>query len=181
MEEEEWRDVVGYESSYEVSSYGKIKSIERRCASKNGKTRKVPERIMKPKIDRYGYSAIHLSKNGERRDFTIHRLVALAFIPNPENLPQVNHKDGDKLDNRVDSLEWCSAQYNVQHSFDNGLQKVPCGTDRPFFKMSDEKVREVRKRYATEGISLVKLAKDYDICPQTLHSIILLKTWKHVI
>lgn len=174
-----WKDVVGYEGLYEISSLGDIKSLKRYCKSKTG-FRVVPEKILKPKIDKYGYLVLHISKNNVRWNITIHRLVAIAFLPNINNYPQINHKDGNKLNNVVENLEWCSASYNVQHSFDNKLNIPIKGSKRAFSKMTEEKVIEVRYRYKNEDISLKNLSKSYNISTQTLHSIITKKTWKHV-
>lgn len=97
---EEFRDVPGYEGMYEVSNFGRVR--------RNGK-------ILKP-FNNYGYLRVDLFKNGIVRKFLIHRLVAQAFIPNPKNLPQVNHKDEDKTNNCVENLEWCDAKYNINYS-----------------------------------------------------------------
>lgn len=100
MEEEIWCPVKNYESLYEVSDQGRVKSIG------YGK-----ERILKP-ARHTGYLRVYLYKNGEMKTYKIHRLVAQTFIPNPDNLPQVNHKDENKENNFVQNLEWCDQKYN---------------------------------------------------------------------
>ena len=95
-----WENIRGYEGLYQVSNYGRIKSLH-----KNGK-------IINGYIDGKGYMHVALSKNGKKKWFRIHRLVAQAFIPNHDNLPIINHKDENKLNNRVDNLEWCTTKYN---------------------------------------------------------------------
>lgn len=106
-----WKDIEGFENRYEISSFGNVR---------NKKTSKV----LKHSNNYHGYPFVLLRKKGDDKvkNLKIHRLVAEAFIPNPDNLPQVNHKDGNKLNNSVDNLEWCTCQYNIQHSFANGLQ-----------------------------------------------------------
>lgn len=99
--QEEWKDIEGYEGLYKVSSFGRIKSLY------GGE-----ERIMKQANHGHGYLMCALTKNGKLKSFTVHRLVAKAFIPNPSNLPQVNHIDENKENNRVDNLEWCDGKYN---------------------------------------------------------------------
>lgn len=104
MKKEYWKIIKGYEN-YMISSLGRIKIINYRNTGK--------ERIMKPQLKKNGYLDIGLNKNGIQKRFLIHRLVAEAFIPNPDNLPQVNHKSENKLDNSVENLEWCDAKYNI--------------------------------------------------------------------
>ena len=101
IEIEEFRDIPGYEGVYEVSNLGRVR--------RNG-------RILKPTNDRGGYLFVNLCKNGTRKTVKIHRLVAYAFLPNPQNLPQINHIDEDKTNNAVDNLEWCDSKYNVNYS-----------------------------------------------------------------
>lgn len=107
--QEEWRDVVGYEGLYEVSNQGMI----RRSFINNVRV----NRIVKPHITYGGYLRLCLSANGKSKQHSVHRIVAMAFIPNPDNLPYVNHKDEDKTNNRASNLEWCSESYNSNFSF----------------------------------------------------------------
>ena len=102
---EEWRDIKGYEGLYQVSNSGKVKSLK----DNYGRPR---IKILKLKKRKDGYIQITLHKNGERKTFRVHQLVAKAFIPNPDNLPEVNHKDKIRTNNRVDNLEWCTRKYN---------------------------------------------------------------------
>ena len=102
-----WKDVKGYEGLYQVSNLGGIKSLG------NSQNRK--EKLLRTSI-RNGYCTTYLYKNNKKKSFLCHRLVAEAFIPNPDNLPQVNHKDENKLNNCVENLEWCTAKYNVNYS-----------------------------------------------------------------
>lgn len=105
--EEEWRDVVGYEGFYKVSSYGRVLSLH-----KKSKISKREMSILTPKLTREGYYHVTLYGNGTRRNKTVHRLVAMAFLPNPNNYEYVNHKDECKTNNCVDNLEWCTMTYN---------------------------------------------------------------------
>ena len=101
---EEWRPVEGFEGIYEVSNLGRVRNIK-----KGG-------RLMTPQKVAHGYIQIRLHKNGEKTQWLLHRLVAKAFIPNPENKEQVNHKDLDKSHNTVDNLEWVTRDENLQHA-----------------------------------------------------------------
>ena len=118
--EEVWKDVVGYEGLYQVSNHGKVKSLEHFVPTKNGAVRNSPSKIRINCFDGNYYHVI-LYRQNKRKVALVHRLVAEAFIPNPNNLPQVNHKDGNKLNNNVTNLEWCSEQDNMLHAFATGL------------------------------------------------------------
>lgn len=109
---EEWRPVAGYEGIYEVSNYGNVFSLERIDSA--GRRRGGFK--LKQKTNKYGYKCVNLSKNGIVTSTTVHRLVAQAFIPNPDNKPEVNHKNEDKQDNRVENLEWVTSKENQNHA-----------------------------------------------------------------
>ena len=110
-EGEIWKDIKGYEGFYKVSNRGNVFSVERVYA--NGKKR--DGLILKPSCDRGGYLRVDICKNGVRKIESIHRLVAEAFIPNPNGLPQVNHIDEVKDNNNVENLEWCTREHNINH------------------------------------------------------------------
>lgn len=113
-----WKSIKNFEGMYEVSENGDIKSLTRKVASSRSSSgfRTVRERILKQHIDRYGYACVTLRKEG--RDFgrTVHRLVASAFLENPDNLPSINHIDEDKLNNHYSNLEWCTVQHNNNYN-----------------------------------------------------------------
>ena len=106
-----WKDIKGFEGKYQVSNYGNVKSLN---YNRTGK-----ERLLKQNIDKYSYHNIHLYSYGKDKRFLIHRIVAEAFIPNPDNLPYVNHKDENKHNNHVDNLEWCTQLYNLNYGSRN--------------------------------------------------------------
>lgn len=110
--EEVWKPINGYEGQYEISSHGRVKSVKRLISHKRGHIC-VPERILVGYKTPDGYQRVYLSSNRTQRKFLVHRLVAEAFIPNPNNLPLINHRDENKQNNRVDNLEWCTNEYNV--------------------------------------------------------------------
>lgn len=117
-----WKPIKDYEELYEVSNLGRIKSLERTCKHPLGGTRKVNERIMKSERNKYGYLRIRLHKDGIEKKYFVHRLVAQAFISNPENLQFVNHKDENPSNNLVENLEWCNIQYN--NTYGNKIKKM---------------------------------------------------------
>ena len=115
--EEEWKDIDGYEGYYQVSNFGRVKSLDRYVKdTKRNCFNFVKGRIMSPSsADKKHYMEVNLSKNNKVTHYLVHRLVAQAFIPNPNNLPQVNHKDENRENNRADNLEWCTAEYNTNY------------------------------------------------------------------
>ena len=114
--QEEWRPVVGFEGYYEISSFGRLRSLGRLIVESSGKRRKHRGKIISLHANKHGYYTRNLYVDGKITAVQIHRLVATAFIPNPGKLPQVNHKNGIKTDNRVDNLEWVSRSENALHA-----------------------------------------------------------------
>ena len=109
---EEWRSVIGYEGLYEVSNTGQVRSFDRYVKYSNGRIHLHKGKVLSPIKDKDGYLQVNLCNNGKIHQIKIHRLVAQAFLLNPDNLPQVNHLDEDKTNNSVDNLEWCTVKYN---------------------------------------------------------------------
>jgi len=118
---EEWKAIEGYEGLYEVSNLGRVKSL----VSWNGHRYINRKKILNPYKQQasknYYRSVVKLNKDGKKKDFKVHRIVAKAFIPNPQNKPIINHLDGNPLNNRVDNLEWCTQQENITHSIETEL------------------------------------------------------------
>lgn len=115
---EEWKNIKGYENLYQVSNYGRIKSLKKHSIFNN---RTYPTKILKCHINTKKYLDVELCKFNKSHRYRIHRLVAEAFIPNPDNKPQVNHIDCNKSNNKMNNLEWCNNSENQQHAFKNGL------------------------------------------------------------
>lgn len=147
MEQEVWKPVVGWEKDYEVSSYGRIRSRDRAVGVRTyGKEthKTIKGRMMTPKYDKDGYFVIHLrdTLNGRNRLLKLHRLVAEAFIENPNDYPQVDHINGIKDDNRVENLRWCTCKQNL--NFDLAVRNKSEATRRSYDKI--EGLRELRSR-----------------------------------
>lgn len=119
-----WKDVTDFEDFYRVSNFGRVVSLQRLRKGNRNKPTVVNKRVLKHKINKYGYCCVSLSKDSKMKSFTIHRLVALMFVvnPNTEKFNQVNHKDGNKLNNHSDNLEWCDGFHNQQEAVRLGLK-----------------------------------------------------------
>ena len=119
---EVWLDIPGYEGLYQCSDAGRVKSLPRVIARKDGVLRRYPGQVLTPVVHTHGYRQVILCKDGEKKLTLVHRIVALTFIPNPESLPCINHKNQDKADNRSENLEWCSVAYN--NTYGDRVQRI---------------------------------------------------------
>ena len=121
--EEIWKWIDGYENMYQVSNLGRVRSVDRDvyCEVSPNKLQHIYGKVLKQGTNHKGYPIVYLSKDGKQKTITVHRLVALTFIENPLNLPQVNHIDGNKTNNNVSNLEWCDNSYNQIHAHKTGL------------------------------------------------------------
>ena len=169
--EEVWKDIVGYEGLYEISSIGRVKSVDR--ISPQG--HHLPERIRKPYIDKDGYPKVNLCKEGKVIHYPVHRLVAIAFVPNPENKPQVNHIDGNKANNCVANLEWNTDSENMLHAFRTGLKKPNhisfYGECNPHCKVLDEDIPKLIEDF-NFGMSRAELTAKYGIGKTQMYRIV---------
>lgn len=172
---DEWRDVVGFEDAYQVSAYGQIKAKQK--ITWNGKcdaTRK--EKILKLYKQKNGYMMINLKRNGKIKHALIHRIVADAWIPNTTNKPTVNHIDGDKANNTVSNLEWCTHSEQNIHASKLGLKKFT-GENHSRHKLKESQV--IMIRYLNQN-GLKINHNDYGVSKITIKDVINRKSWKHI-
>lgn len=168
---ETWLDIAGYEGYYQVSNFGNVKSLEVTYSVCNTeRTRK--SRIMAQEKRPNGYMQIGLCKGTTQKKFRIHRLVAMAFIPNPHNLPIVHHLDNIKSNNSSVNLEWCTFSKNTKHAYDMGLIK------HPTMRLTTEKVCEIRRLYEEEGRTQKYLASVFNVGISQISGIVRYKSWK---
>ena len=168
---EEWKIITGFED-YEISSFGRVKS------HKNGKTK-----ILKERFNRDGYVQYSLSdKNHVAQSKRASRLVAEAFIRNPENKPTVNHKDGNKRNNRVDNLEWATKKEQMKHAYKFGLKQPVSGTLHGSSVLSESDVVEIRKVYKPhdKSFGMFALAKKYNVSPATIDRCVRKISYKNI-
>ena len=135
--------------------------------------------LMVGAIDKCGYRHVILN----RKNHNVHRVIAETFISNPDNLPCVNHKDGNKLNNSVDNLEWCTHSENTKHAYDNGLERKTYGEEHHSHKLSYKDVIYIKSNYIKRDkmFGAVALSKKFGVDRTTIHDIIKGKTWRDVV
>jgi hypothetical protein len=177
---EKWLWVTGYEGFYQVNNKGDIKSLER-LVDTGRQVNKRKERMLSQQISRCGYKKIVLCRDKKRVDTMAHILVAKAFIHNPESLPQVNHKNGIKTDNRVENLEWMSAKDNTHHAIKMGLAPSQIGEVNPKAKLTESDVRYIRSLF-TKGKRGVResLSKKFGVTKGIISRVARRESWKHI-
>lgn len=139
MQEEVWKDIIGYEGLYQVNNYGYIKKLSYEYVDSHGtgRHRVFPEKFVTIQLSKNGYCVVDLYKNCERKRYYVHRLVAEAFIPNTKNLPCINHKDEIKTNNNVTNLEWCDWSYNNSYGT-NRVRMVETRRKNNTYNVSNE-------------------------------------------
>lgn len=174
-----WKEVIGFEG-YKVSNLGRVMVMDR-VKYINNIPRKMKNRIMSVQTHHSGYCNITLVNNNLKKTFTIHRLVALTFIDNPNNLKTVNHINGDKKDNRITNLEWMSQLENNKHARLTGLKDNHYGENNPKSILNKDQVLEIREFYSKNKQTKKKdLAKKYNISLSCLVHIINKTSWKDI-
>jgi len=169
-----WKPVVGLEHAYAVSKAGRVLSLSRRVKIRGGKYRLKQANYLKPQRLPNGYYSVHLCGKLQY----VHRLVAKAFVPNPDGKPEVNHKDGNKSNNRSSNLEWVTRKGNAAHAKANDLYAHSGKTGRS--KLSPSDVRAIRSRLG-KGDSQQKIADDFDVSQVLIYKIKHHLIWNKVV
>lgn len=165
-----WRDIKGFDGEYQVSTKGRVKSFHYHKIF-----------ILKQRLNKKGYYSVALYKNGKSRHYRVNRLVAEAFIPNPENKPLVHHRDDNPSNNCVENLEWVTEEENTRYALAAGRMKT--GSAHYRAKFTEEDIRFIRTHYIPRHpiFSAAALAEKYGVYESTIYNILRRKTWKHVV
>lgn len=184
IENEVWKPVVDYESLYEISNHGRVKSLHRYVRGKFVDTLRIEKgRIRIPKLNKFGYYTIALNRKGTHKWVMVHRLVLEAFSINPENKPHVNHINSIRTDNRLENLEWCTPKENMAHCkkigrtsvwYKRGDEKHPNG------KLDEYKVRDIRRMYYEEKMGQIDIAKQLNVNKNAVSAVITWRTWFYI-
>jgi hypothetical protein len=166
-----WKKIKNY-PNYKISNFGNVKREPKYFKNLSG--------IIKKQLTKFGYYRVPLCKNGVFKKFLVSRLVAKTFILNPNNLPEVNHKDGNTQNNNVSNLEWCTRSENMLHAFKTGLHSMTKGEQCSWSKLTNKDVLKIRKIYSQGNISMKKLGQMFGITNETVHGIIHKRYWSHV-
>lgn len=154
-----WAEIPGF-TGYKVNRFGLVKSFKRYPCGK----------MLSPQMDKDGYNRITMQQNGKSKALMVHRIVAITFIKNTENYSQINHKDGNKQNNHVDNLEWCTNTFNQRHAWNNDLKTV---------RLTTNQVSEI-KRFIINGLTNKVLSERYQIDPSLISNIRHNKVWKDI-
>lgn len=177
--DEVWKLAPGFETLYEVSSYGRVRSFDRKVNRWQGMVT-MKGRLLKCGSS-HGYRRMTVQSNPNKH-VLVHRLVATAFIPNPRGLPYVNHKDGNRANNHVENLEWCTHRENMRHAFATGLtpiQIIGKGDACPAAKLTEEQVKAIKTSLRI-GARNCDLAAQYRITSSAIAEIKAGRSWGHV-
>lgn len=175
--QEIWKPIAGYEGLYEVSSLGRIRSLDRVSVHSDGKSTRRTGRLLSPSL-RAGYPFVCLAKGGKSEQIHIHRLVAAAFCHKPDGCDVVNHRDGVKTNNVHANLEWTTPQGNSRHAYESGLSVAPRGSKAGAAKLTEQDVIDIRLALAS-GEYGTSLAKKYGVHVMTISAIRNGRNWSH--
>ena len=176
-----WEDVLEFESFYQISNFGRLRSKSRIVANgqDNKSERLVIGRIIKTQNNGKGYLQYYVSIHRKRIMRYAHRLVAYYFLPNPNHYTEINHKDGNKSNNNVSNLEWCSKSQNMVHAINTGLKVSQKGEEVARAKLNNESVLQIRK-LASEKMLHKDIAKKFNISIGYIWHLVNKTKWKHI-
>ena len=181
LPDEIWQPVSGYENFYEVSNLGRIKILLQKFCKEWIRAGNVPyDKLSSPSLVARYYKVCLSGRKGFKKWFSVARLVGDHYVPNPNNLPIINHKDGNKLNDRADNLEWGTQSDNMLHSYKDGPRKTLRGSQIGNSKLTDQDVRDIREIWSKGRISQYKLGEIFGLSQCHVSDIVNKKRWAHV-
>lgn len=174
-----WKELYGIDSFYRVSNMGRVKSIDRSVNHSRRGIKLVKELILKPAVRNKRYNTVTLHIEGKMKSFYLHRLVAMAFIPNPLNKKEVNHKNGIKTDNRIENLEWTTRHENISHAEKNGL--LPQGEQKANAILTNVDVIKIKSLLSERKLKQTEIAKLFGVKPYVINFINTGRSWVKVV
>ena len=159
QKDEEWKDIPGYEGLYQASTFGRVRGLKR-CVG--GRMQRAT--ILKQILHRDGYPKITLYKDHRSKHFQTHRIIAMTFIPNPDDLPQINHKDENKINNHVENLEWCTRSYNCKYGHRNDKSISRCSVKVAQLDLNGNYIAEYSSMREAGRITGVSDSKICEVC-----------------
>ncbi|WP_053032139.1 NUMOD4 domain-containing protein [Staphylococcus haemolyticus] len=175
MAEEYWKDIKGYEGLYQVSNLGNIKSIDR-SIKRSTSLMKLKNKPISQYVGNRGYPMVSLCINGKCKRYLVHRIVAIAFLPNPLNKAYVNHIDGNKQNSNLENLEWSTPTENSIHAHKHGLANVARGERQHSSKLTVDRVKYIRESSKT----VRELSIMFNVSKQSIRDVKMKRSWKHI-
>ncbi len=176
--EEIWLDIPDYKGLYQASSLGRIKSIDRKILCRDGREKLIKGTVLSPSKNKHGYLAVALCLKGVPQTHTVHKLVSKTFLGLRPNHMQVNHLDGDKTNNAISNLEYCTPSDNTRHAFATGLNPSK-GEANTSAKLKTDDIKSIVAR-ASNGETLRSIASSYGLVVSSIWSIVNNKAWRHI-
>lgn len=177
--EEQWKDIIGYKGLYEVSNLGRIKSLPKTLVTFKHKRFRGEKLLCTTTFHPSGYRYVTLIKNKKRTSHSVHRLVGVHFISNPTNLPQINHEDTNKTNNKYLNLSWCTNEENAEHAKKNGLMNYQKGESHGCSKLKEKDIIEIRELF-NNGLDKHVIGKRFGISSSHAYNIKRRMAWKHI-
>lgn len=177
-----WKDIQEFNNDYQISNNGRIRSKSAVIIRSNGKPYTRAAKILKPSTSGRGkYLGGAVCVNKKMTSYKIHRYVAKYFVDNPNNKPEVNHIDGNTLNNHFSNLEWVTRKENIQHCIDNNLQDAFKGEEVGTSILKENEVLAIRKEFKPRVVTRRVLAEKYNVSEATIKDILYRRTWKHIL
>ncbi len=182
IHDEVWKDIPDYEGYYQCSNMGRVRSLDRHYYNSRGRKRYHAGVIIRQNTDPQRYKQVGLHKNGVSKTFRVHVLVMLCFVGERQGDDVINHKDGDKDNNSVENLEYCSQSHNMYHAHSTGLIKIigKKGEANNSSKLLDWQVSEVRTLHS-QGATQISLALKFNVSKSLISSIVRGESWRHLL